>query len=285
MSREITFEERFNDLIVKQVEFQNMCGINFNDLTDQKRRYLAEMFLFKAIEEVVEARKTFPSGLNPFEKARVKINVDETKKELCDILFFLMNFMLTWEISIEEIFDTAPDVQQNNFNKVKRKILDQLYEEILTFTGVGKVGVGNGGINPRVVFVGQNAAQTISHGEKVFDIKYRGDNAAGNVIYEILDKIHIDLDEVFFTNAVKSTTTNNMMPNKQLQEIWYPVLEKELKILKYNNPNMLIVPMGRLAKDMTGLPGIKHPGVIFRGTPREQYIQEVLNFFQKMEVI
>lgn len=114
---EFELKPRLNQIIEKQKRFQKLCGKQIETEDNFTKSFLSEMYLFKAIEEVVELRKTFPSALNESAKIQPEIDRTELLKEFSDVLLFLMNFAILWKISDEELLNTIEFVQTNNFSK------------------------------------------------------------------------------------------------------------------------------------------------------------------------
>lgn len=107
-----------NDLIEEQVKFQDLCGADIFTKDTHQQNVNAEIYLMKAIEEIVELRRTQPSGLNPAWKGQGKpIDRDKMIKELADVHFFLLNFMISRGITVLDLLSVIKDVQNRNFEK------------------------------------------------------------------------------------------------------------------------------------------------------------------------
>lgn len=273
----------YNKNVLKnQIEFQKLFGLDLTNLTPEKQFELGEKYLQKAIEEVVELRKTFPTGLGFIEKHTPQISRSAMLREFIDIQLFLANFYLTWGFSDEELEAEMNFIQANNFSKIRPKAITNFNETLVKIgneVGYKKIGVGRGNSTPKYIFVGQNPAQTIENGEEVFKLEYRDHRAAGNILLNLLDK-HGLLVDSYFTNAVKNTTANNAIPDKADILFWQPWLLKELQILSANN-QPLIVPLGAVAKKATELPGIRHPATCFYGTSQDDYEAELITFIKE----
>ncbi len=122
--------KRLNQIIEKQRRFQKLCGKQIDTKDSFTKSFLSEMYLFKAIEEVVELRKTFPSALNESAKIQPEIDRTELLKEYSDVILFLINFGILWGISDEELLGTIEMVQANNFRKKLDSIENQKNEFI-----------------------------------------------------------------------------------------------------------------------------------------------------------
>lgn len=276
------------DQIIKQMEFQDLVGVKIDDLSELERSTLSEKYLFKAIEEIIELRKTFPSGFF-LEKNTPDFDRDALLREFVDAQLFLANFGILWKIDEEELSRTIDWVQNNNFTKMKKKALIAFNLGLISLEkpdnlDVGfdwKIGIGRGAINPRFFIVAQNAAQTIRHGEEVFKLEYKDDKVAGNILLEGLDKLGI-LDQCYFTNAVKHATPKNRAPTQSERRFWNSYLSEEYGILLANNENMVVMPLGKTAQEMCGTVGLYHPSAVFYGTlTREKYFEQLKEFVEK----
>jgi uracil-DNA glycosylase family 4 len=271
-----TPDERLKTIMRLQAEFQTAVDINIDSKVETERNKMAETFLFKAIEECVELRKTFPSALNPWAKSQPeKVVREDMLGELSDTLLFLINFMLVFRLQPEEILETMRWKQHINFTKVKERLLAQLNELQLRVPDE-KVGIGDGNIFPRYIFVGQNPGQAIPHKGYRFFSEAKG---AAAVLLKILDK-HKMREQCYFTNLVKVVTPHNAPPDKPLIEYWYQHLKSELRILNLGtNPRPRIIALGKVAQGVMGIGGIPHPATVLRGSlTEEMYESYFLDF-------
>ena len=108
-------------MIKKQRQFQLALNIPINTLDEQKKYELSEIFLFKAIEEIIELRKEFPSVLNKHSKTQKEPIRERVMSELSDVLFFLINFSLLWKVTPANLLKYMSEVQKNNFKKINKK--------------------------------------------------------------------------------------------------------------------------------------------------------------------
>ena len=120
-----------------QKKFQKLCGKHIETEDNFTKSLLSEMYLFKAIEEIVELRKTFPSALNDSAKIQPKIDRNELLKEFCDVALFLLNFSILWKISLNEFIESLKLVQSNNFKK-KIDSINEIKDEFLNYQSGGK---------------------------------------------------------------------------------------------------------------------------------------------------
>lgn len=260
-------------IIEDQKEFQRLLDIPVDSLAEVDKLQMAELHVYKAIEELIELRKTFPSTLNKHEKNRPVINREEIKKEFCDSLLYHINFANVWNISVKEVLDTLSIVQDNNFKKAKEKIMGRLNSEILRVpTGpTGAVGIGSGSLMPVFIFVGQNPAEGIESGYQFFSNRNDG---SSKILIPVLEELGM-LDYCYFTNIVKSTTPKNVKPSNELTKFWMEFLYRELEILKRGCPAK-IIPMGKYAQIWMNMPGIPHPAAVsYNSVTLEEFKKKV----------
>ena len=111
----------FEQIINLQRTFQEHCGLPING-TEEERNQLAETYLYKCIDEIIELKDTFPSSLNKYRKNQPVENRDEMRKELCDVILWLINFCLAKKIDISELDIELVSTINNNFNKLYEKL-------------------------------------------------------------------------------------------------------------------------------------------------------------------
>jgi NTP pyrophosphatase (non-canonical NTP hydrolase) len=115
--------EKLRELIANQVKFQRMAGvIDVEDASHRERLAASEFFVYKAMEELFELRRTFPSTMNRWAKNQPGIDKTQMKMELSDALLFLINFTVVNDIEVEEVLDMMMCVQQTNFLKLREKL-------------------------------------------------------------------------------------------------------------------------------------------------------------------
>jgi uracil-DNA glycosylase family 4 len=259
------------DLIKLQEDFQLAVGFPIDSQLESERNRLSEIFLFKAIEEIIELRKEFPSAMNPWAKTQKFADTSLVLKEYCDVLLFLINFANLWKFSPEQILESLKSVQHANFQKIKEKKLAQLNHEILRVPGHVS-GVGSGALFPKYIFVGQNPGRTITHGYEFWSNKEDG---SSKILLPILDELNVR-DKCYFTNLVKCVTPNNSEPDIALIQFWGEFLDREIAILRCGNFEAKIIPMGRIAQRFLLAPGISHPASVMRGNlTRDDYKREI----------
>lgn len=112
-------DERLLVILQNQITFQNLAGIDI--LNEKNNLALMEGYLFKAIEECVELRKTFPSAFNSVEKNPGNLARPEMLAELADIFLFLANFMIATQLTICEVVQAIEEKQKVNLNTIMRK--------------------------------------------------------------------------------------------------------------------------------------------------------------------
>ncbi len=269
---------RIEKILNKQVALQKLVKMPIDTNLEAVRDELGEKYIFKMIEEAIELRKEFPSTANPWSKTNHQADFKRIKEEACDVMFFLINFLLTFKISPDELLNELEKVQDNNFNKIKGKMMDQLNQDILKVQNHVS-GVGQGNLSPRYIFIGQNPGKDITQGYRFFSNKEDG---SSQILLPILENLGI-IDQCYFTNVVKSTTEGNAQPSDDLASFWTEFLDKEIEILKANNPNAIIITMGKWTFDQViqrKYPGsvvaIKHPSYIMRKNMNsEDYANEI----------
>lgn len=263
-------------LIENQKVFQSLVGFPIGSIKESDRNEMAESYIFKSIEELIELRKEFPSMLNPWSKEQKTADFSRIKEELSDVLLFLTNFMIVWKITPEEILSQMIETQKQNFTRLKGKKMDSLDREILSIPGYTS-GIGQGNLDAKYVFIGQNPGQEIEHGYRFWS---NSEDGSSKVLLPILEKLEI-IDDCYLTNFVKSTTPDNKEPNLDAEDFWKDYLVKELEIILANNSDAKIIAMGKKTQDMMSriagnFIGIPHPAtVIYGGLTKEQYEEEV----------
>lgn len=269
------------DILDLQREFQLLCEVDIDTCDADKVNELSETFLFKAIEEIIELRKTFPSVLNKWAKTQPTENKAETLDELSDVLLFLVNMCLVRKISPEEVLMALKTKQQINFQKVKEKKLAALYKEMQAATD-NKIGLGGGNSSPHVIIIGQNPGASLNTlGEDANCWDNIPDNGAVAFLKRSL-KGRYDEKRIYFTNIVKEATEGNAEPSRKLVEFWWPYLVKELAILKGNNVGVQVLAMGKFAQQQMMQRGerynpITHPSYFMRnGFSETEYWNEQL---------
>jgi NTP pyrophosphatase (non-canonical NTP hydrolase) len=105
-----------HNIIQAQKDFQKLVGTPMED--PAQTNFLSEIFLFKAIEEIIELRKEFPSGLNKRSKTMKQPDEQRLYEELSDVVLFLLNFMIVRGMTVEKLLAVIKEVQLNNTNKV-----------------------------------------------------------------------------------------------------------------------------------------------------------------------
>lgn len=252
--------EEIKKLIDRQKSFQRFVGFPVDSVLESVRNEMSEKYLFKMIEEVIELRKEFPSAANPWSKSQKVADIDRIKEELADVIFFLINFINVWKFTPEEIIDVLGKVQDNNFRNVKQKKMNMLDTEILNLPG-STVGLGQGNLSPKYIFIGINPSSGIEKGYRVWSDEKDG---SSSVLLPILDKLGIR-GYCYFTNLVKCTTVDNSEPDGV--EFWTEYLKKEVEILKHDNPGCKIIAMGKWVSQNLPFPhsSIHHPSYILRG--------------------
>lgn len=268
---------KLQQLIDNQIRFQKLVGFPIDTNLESERNELAEIYVFKMIEEAVELRKEFPSVMNRWSKKQKPADINRIQEEFCDVVFFLMNFMIVFKLTPDEVIEKLLEVQKNNFNKIKGKMMDSLNQDILRIQNSVN-GIGQGNLTPKYVIIGQNPASGIVQGYKFWS---NPNDGSSKVLLPILDDLGITKD-CYFTNIVKCTTQANREPTPEMTTFYTEFLKKELEILRTNNPDMKIITLGRWADDNLLEPHVhvSHPGLILRGGMKQKdYEDEIKKAF------
>lgn len=262
-----------NQVIEKQKEFQRILGWPIDSILENDRNELSERYIFKLIEEAVELRREFPSVINPWSKHQKAADLTRVKEELTDVILFLVNILAVWRFSPDEMSEMIEKVQDNNFKKIKERKMEMLNSDILKIPNRIS-GIGNGSLSPKFVFVGQNPSKSITQGYKFLS---NPEDGSSKVLFPVLEDLGIKLEDCYFTNLVKCTTPNNEKPDKELTDFYLEFYEKELDILRINNPGMNVVAMGEWVNE--NIPHldchIPHPATVLYGTDLEFYRDQV----------
>lgn len=280
MDNKLDYTARLHLIVKRQIEFQYMTGFHINSKLESEKLQLAEFYLMKLIEEVVETRKTFPSQMNPYQKNQpTNFSREDILAEFVDILLFATNFKILWNFDDEKILTAMEHKQAINIQKVKDKLMSQLNHEILRSPGE-PINVGGGNLSPRYVFVGQNPNIHALHGGVCFEhltlVKNGIHDGSSNVLLPILEELGIS-EYSYITNLVKCSTPNNEQPSQELVRYWLEFYTREMDILRFSNPDMQIIPMGNVVKQVLCLTGITHPAAVKYGTiTGEEYKEQII---------
>lgn len=263
-----------DEILKRQREFQKLCGINIDTILASEINSLSENFIFKAIEEMVELRKTFPSELNKWSKSRPLENRRETLDELSDSLLFLANFMLAKKISVPEMLESIQRVQRNNFIKLKYKRLAIFNEERLKVPSLTMPG--NGEPMPKVIFV-----DMAPFPDSEF-LWHKSNKFLNEAIQKAAKTLGYNKGDVYFTTIVKEAVPKDSEPTRVQIDYWYPSLVEEIKIIQAGT-DAKVYTLGKLASQILMQKGgisytpLAHPdSFIKNGFTIAQYIQEHL---------
>jgi hypothetical protein len=109
-------------IVTNQLEFQKLAEIPILSEDLAVKLHLTEGFILKAIEELIELRKTMPSAFNKYAKVQPTVNMERTRDELIDVILFIVNIALVWGFTLEELVSGISYIQANNFAKIRDKI-------------------------------------------------------------------------------------------------------------------------------------------------------------------
>lgn len=208
---------KFKQISDRQKDFQRVVGFPIDSLSARDRDEMSEKYLFKAIEEIVELRKEFPSVMNPWSRTQRQIeNLDAIKDELADVMLFLVNFINVWGIDEDALWDALLAKQERNYEHIKNKKMKILNSEMAKMPG-NAVQPGAGNINPTSIIIAKNPDEMFNF------IQSEGGTENPAFYYTTLIKQHgvVDLDE--------SGTA-----------FWQEFLDREIEILKIHNENVYI---------------------------------------------
>lgn len=232
-------------LLERQRQFQRLCEIDIDSTQETEVNRLSEVYLFKAIGEIIELSNTFPSEFNKFAKSPGKGLHEEILAELCDTLFFLMNFALIRKLNVTEIQNMMETVQDNNFVKLAAKKMSMLNTKIMAVPDK-VMGMGGGSLSPKLIIIGQNPGRAMTEDNNCWNVvPYK--SAVGFLKRALIlgkDRWSFTLKDVYFTNIVKEVTDNNDPPTQEMIDFWIPYLYRELQILLSGN-SPLILSMGK----------------------------------------
>lgn len=272
-----------SQIIEGQREFQKLCEINLDTIVAKEINELSERYLFKAIEEIIELRKTFPSELNQWAKNQPEENRQETLYELSDALFFILNTCLVRKIAPIEVLDALAAVQEINFNKLKLKKLAILKDEMARVPH-NRIGFGGGELMPQVIIIGLSPTEILESDQNSWD-NYIKDSAVGFLRRALklgVNRLNLSEDDIYFTNIVKEIPENGEKPSTTMYHFWYPFLLREVEIVSAGT-TPLILTMGSEATKVVMQRGdikansIMHPSYYMRnGFTEAQYYKEEL---------
>jgi uracil-DNA glycosylase family 4 len=274
-------------IIARQREFQkNLAKFPIDSNLESDRNELSEGYVLKMIGEIMEFTREFPSAFNKLSKHSKEADMTRIKEELSDVFLYFCNLLLTWRISWPDFLEAVTQVQNNNFVKVKEKLMKALNDEIIDIPGY-TCGIGSGSVMPKYVFIGQNPGEDMPRGYKFWSNPSDG---SSKVLLPALDAIGVRQD-CYFTNIMKCPTDGNREPTDDEIAFWREYLIEELSILRAGNPDMKIVLMGAFVQtQMSGsvflvnqgstspILHVKHPAYVLRGgMTQDDYLQELKN--------
>lgn len=211
--------EKFAKIRDIQKEFQRVVDFPVDSISAADRDEMSEKYLFKAIEEIVELRKEFPSVMNPWSRTQREIeNLDDIKAEFADVYLFLMNFLNVWKITDDEILDAIMAKQEKNFLHIKTKKMGVLNSEISKVPGAQVQG-GTGALNPVEIYVAKTP-------DRMFEYLHSGKHAE-------------DTTKNYYTTLIKQHDTAE--GNEVSEKFWQEFLDRELEILQLHNTNATII--------------------------------------------
>jgi uracil-DNA glycosylase len=138
---------------------------------------------------------------------------------------------------------------------------------------------GEGPINARVMFVGQNP------GAEEDEIGRPFVGRAGKFLTKTLAEFGIKREDVFITNIVKHTSPDNRKPFADEVAACLPYLITQIEIIKPK----IIVLLGASAKETPRIQGIEyveiiHPSAAMRFTKmREKFRQQIAELTKKIQ--
>lgn len=273
--------DKLNRIIGLQREFQKEVGFPIDSVTELDRNEMGEKYVFKAIEELVELRREFPSAINPWSKKQKEADITRILEEFSDVILFLINISLVWKISPKDMLDQIGKTQENNFQKLKEKKMAILNSDILKIPNKSS-GIGQGSLSPEWVFIGQNPGKGITQGYKFWSDPEDG---SSKIFLPILDELGVIKGDCYFTNVVKCTTHENKEPDEELTKFYKEFLDRELAILKMGNPFIKVVTLGKWAAEhYDSDASIKHPAtVLFGGLTKDEYREHVDQELTKLQ--
>ncbi len=269
-------------ILKNQIEFQRLCEVDIDTKVASKINELSEMYLFKAIEEVVELRKTLPSELNKWAKNQGLENHQDVMAELSDVFLFMINFCIVRGIDPEEVLRALGATQEINFIKLKQKKLAILNEEISRVPG--RIGYGGGNVMPSVVIIGLNPGQSLDKEHKCWDTAPKNSTVGFLKKSLKLGEKELSLTEgdIYFTNLVKEVTDGNEAPTKTMVDYWFPYVQREIEIVSRGCDPKILMMGKEVTRELIqrnaemGQP-IIHPSYFMRnGFTENQYYQEQL---------
>jgi NTP pyrophosphatase (non-canonical NTP hydrolase) len=207
-----------DELLRRQREFQKQAGLKIDTIVESERNQLGEMYLFKAIEEVIELRREFPSTLNKWSKNQKLADRTNILNELSDVMLFLMNFCLVWRITPEELTKNIEQVQCWNIGRLAEKQMRMLNQELLSIP-TKTTSVGRGSVNTRIVVIEDWPGHTHFLSANTYPHVYF------TSLIKDLDKTHHEQCDIDF---------------------WAPYLKREIQILDFCSPRAQKLYCGNL---------------------------------------
>lgn len=291
--------KKLSEIVEGQKAFQALCDVNIDTILASEINTLSENYLFKAIEEIIELRKTFPSAMNQWAKNQGDENREEIMGELSDVTLFMLNFCLVRKITLEDLLESLGKVQEVNFIKLKQKKLAILKDEMLRVPNK-QIGLGGGSLMPAVIIIGQNPGKSLSDDKNCWD-NPPAKSAVGFLQRALKlgeTRLNLQKDDIYFTNIVKEVTENNAVPTTTMTKFWMPFLIRELNIVN-SGTNTIYLTMGKEATQTmmniepprefrmeAGIQPIMHPSYFMRNgfTEKQYYDEQLLPKLRKFDL-
>jgi len=129
----------------------------------------------------------------------------------------------------------------DNFNKIKKDLINIQGCELADIRRKAKMQavIGSGDLKAKIIFIGEAPGKKESQTGEPFC------GASGKMLDNLLKSIKLDRNSVYITNVVKDRPPKNRDPKKQEIEVYAPLLDRQIALIKPN----LIVTLGRFSME------------------------------------
>lgn len=113
--------KRLEQIFENQRILQRTHGFPIDSINPADKDRMAEIYIYKMVEECIELRRTQPSSLIPMSKSQPEIDRTAMISEGVDIQLYFINWMIARGVTPDELLDQLDAVQANNLAKAHER--------------------------------------------------------------------------------------------------------------------------------------------------------------------